>query len=99
MWVYTSGEVSGRLPFLGWVTILTWQNEPEVARREDAGWRLFGFQNRFSQPKDHLAITSSSAFDAVQLTSVPCLGTARFGPVHDDHRRERHRNEATLVVS
>jgi len=44
-WVYTSGEVSGRLPFLGWVTVLTWQNEPEVARREDAGWRLFGFQN------------------------------------------------------
>jgi hypothetical protein len=45
VWVYTSGEVSGRLPFLGWVTVLTWQNEPEVARREDAGWRLFGFQN------------------------------------------------------
>jgi len=44
VWVYTSGEVSGRLPFLGWVTVLTWQNEPEVARREDAGWRLFGFQ-------------------------------------------------------
>jgi len=43
-WVYTSGEVSGRLPFLGWVTVLTWQNEPEVAR-EDAGWRLFSFQN------------------------------------------------------
>jgi hypothetical protein len=45
VWVYTSGEVSGRLPFLGWATVLTWQNEPEVARREDAGWRLFGFQN------------------------------------------------------
>jgi hypothetical protein len=45
VWVYTSGEVSGRLPFLGWVPVLTWQNEPEVARREDAGWRLFGFQN------------------------------------------------------
>jgi len=36
--------VSGRLPLVGWVTVLTWQNEPEVARREDAGWRLFGFQ-------------------------------------------------------
>ena len=45
VWVYTSGEVSGRLPLLGWVPVLTWQNEPEVARREDAGWRLFGFQN------------------------------------------------------
>ena len=45
VWVYTSGEVSGRLPVLGWVTVLTWQNEPEVARREDAGWRLFGLQN------------------------------------------------------
>jgi hypothetical protein len=44
VWVYTSGEVSGRLPFVGWVTVLTWQNEPEVARREEAGWRLFGFQ-------------------------------------------------------
>jgi len=44
VWVYTSGEVSGRLPLVGWVTVLTWQNEPEVARREDGGWRLFGFQ-------------------------------------------------------
>ena len=45
VWVYTTGEVSGRLPFVGWVPVLTWRNEPEVARREDAGWRLFGFQN------------------------------------------------------
>lgn len=45
VWVYTTGEVSGRLPLFGWVTILSWQNEPEVARREEAGWRLFGFQN------------------------------------------------------
>jgi hypothetical protein len=44
-WVYTSGEVSGRLPFVGWVTVLSWQDEPEVARREAAGWRLFGFQD------------------------------------------------------
>jgi hypothetical protein len=43
--VYTSGEVSGRLPFMGWVTVLVWQGEPEVARREAAGWRLFGFQD------------------------------------------------------
>ncbi len=43
--VYTSGEVSGRLPLMGWVTVLVWQAEPEVARREAAGWRLFGFQD------------------------------------------------------
>ena len=36
VWVYTSGEVSGRLPLLGWMTVLTWRNEPEVARREGA---------------------------------------------------------------
>jgi hypothetical protein len=45
VWVYTSGEVTGHLRFLGWMTVLTWQNEPEVARRESAGWRLFGFQD------------------------------------------------------
>jgi hypothetical protein len=44
-WVYTTGEVTGRLPFVGWVTVLTWQGEPEVAQREAAGWRLFGFQD------------------------------------------------------
>jgi hypothetical protein len=27
------------------VTVLSWQDEPEVARREAAGWRLFGFQD------------------------------------------------------
>jgi hypothetical protein len=44
-WVYTSGEVTGRLPVVGWVTVLTWQAEPEVARREATGWRLIGFQD------------------------------------------------------
>jgi hypothetical protein len=44
-WIYTSGEVSGRLPVVGWVTVLAWQGEPEVARREAPGWRLFGFQD------------------------------------------------------
>lgn len=43
--VYTTGEVSGRLPLVGWVIVLAWQGEPEVARREAAGWRLFGFQD------------------------------------------------------
>jgi hypothetical protein len=45
VWVYTSGEVSGRLPLLGWMRVLTWQNEPEVARREGSAWRLVGFQD------------------------------------------------------
>jgi hypothetical protein len=44
-WVYTTGEVTGLLPLLGWVPVLTWQAEPEVARREATGWRLFGFQD------------------------------------------------------
>jgi hypothetical protein len=43
--IYTSGEVSGRLPVVGWVTVLTWHGEPEVARREATGWRLYGFQD------------------------------------------------------
>jgi hypothetical protein len=45
VWVYTTGEVSGHLRLLGWMTVLTWQNEPEVARREGVAWRLFGFQD------------------------------------------------------
>jgi hypothetical protein len=44
-WVYTSGEVAGRLPVVGWVTVLTWQDQPEVARREGHRWRLIGFQD------------------------------------------------------
>src|SRR5262245_33361223 len=45
VWVYTSGEVTGRLPLLGWMRVLGWQGQPEVARREGAAWRLFGFQD------------------------------------------------------
>lgn len=42
--VYTTGEVSGRLPIVRrWVTFLWWAREPEVARREGSVWRLFGF--------------------------------------------------------
>jgi len=44
-WLYTTGEVSGRLPLMGWMTVLTWQREPEVVRREGADLRLFGFQD------------------------------------------------------
>jgi len=45
VWVYTTGEISGRVALLGsWVTLLSWEKEPEVARREGTTWRLFGFQ-------------------------------------------------------
>jgi len=44
-WVYSTGEVSGRLRWLGtWMPILSWQHEPEVARREQGVWRLYGYQ-------------------------------------------------------
>ena len=44
-WVYSTGEVSGRLRWLGtWTPILAWQHEPEVARREQGVWRLYGYQ-------------------------------------------------------
>lgn len=43
--VFTTGDVSGRIPFVGWVTVLTWETQPEVARREGKVWRLFGFQD------------------------------------------------------
>ena len=43
VWVYSTGEVSGRLRGLGaWTTVLSWEREPEVARREGAAWRLEG---------------------------------------------------------
>ena len=45
VWFYTTGEVTGRLPLVGWVTVFSWQREPEVARREGEGWRLVGFQD------------------------------------------------------
>jgi len=44
-WVYSTGEVSGRLRGLGtWMPVLSWKHEPEVARREQGIWRLYGFQ-------------------------------------------------------
>jgi hypothetical protein len=45
VWVYTTGEVSGQLPFVGWVPALSWTNQPEVARHEGSIWRLIGFQD------------------------------------------------------
>jgi hypothetical protein len=44
-WIYSTGEVSGRLRWLGtWTPILSWQHEPEVAHREQGVWRLYGDQ-------------------------------------------------------
>ena len=44
-WVYSTGEVSGRLPFVGaWMTVYGWEWELEVARRENGVWRLYGYQ-------------------------------------------------------
>ena len=44
-WVYSTGEVWGRLRWLGtWTPILSWQHEPEVAQREQGVWRLYGYQ-------------------------------------------------------
>jgi hypothetical protein len=45
-WVYSTGELSGRLRGLGtWTPILSWNHEPEVARRERGVWRLYGDQS------------------------------------------------------
>jgi len=44
-WVYSTGEVSGRLRGLGtWMPIYSWKHEAEVARREQGVWRLYGYQ-------------------------------------------------------
>jgi hypothetical protein len=44
-WVYSSGEITGRLPILGaWMSVYWWERELEVARREDGTWRLYGYQ-------------------------------------------------------
>lgn len=42
-WVYSTGEITGRLRGIGaWTTVLSWEREPEVAQREGAGWKLIG---------------------------------------------------------
>jgi hypothetical protein len=44
-WVYSTGEVSGRLRLLGTpIVFLAWERELEVVRREGGAWRLFGYQ-------------------------------------------------------
>jgi hypothetical protein len=40
-WIYSTGEVNGRLAWVGrWVSVLSWQRELEVARRENGAWHL-----------------------------------------------------------
>jgi hypothetical protein len=42
-WVYSTGEISGRLRGIGlWTSALTWEREPDVARKENGIWRLVG---------------------------------------------------------
>ena len=44
-WVYSTGDVTGRIRWVGSaIPLLAWQRELEVARREDGRWRLFGYQ-------------------------------------------------------
>jgi hypothetical protein len=44
-WIYSSGNVTGRLRLLGGSTpVASWTRELEVARRENGRWRLFGYQ-------------------------------------------------------
>lgn len=42
-WVYSTGEISGRLRGIGaWTSALAWEREPDVARKESGVWRLVG---------------------------------------------------------
>jgi hypothetical protein len=44
-WIYSTGEVTGRLPLVGrWMQVLAWDRELEIVRRENGAWRLFGYQ-------------------------------------------------------
>ena len=42
-WVYSTGEITGRLRGIGaWTPVLSWEREPEVAQREGSAWKLIG---------------------------------------------------------
>jgi hypothetical protein len=44
-WVYSTGNVTGRLRYIGgYIQVISWERELEVARRENGRWRLFGYQ-------------------------------------------------------
>jgi len=77
-WVYSTGEISGRLPVVGtWISILAWTREPEVARRESGRWRLYGFQQlaRVS-PGGYVSSSYASSIWAL-IATVPSGVTAQ----------------------
>jgi hypothetical protein len=42
-WVFSTGEITGRLRGIGlWTSALGWEREPDVARKENGAWRLVG---------------------------------------------------------
>jgi hypothetical protein len=44
-WVFSTGEITGRVRFVGtWADVLWWDRELEIARRENGVWRLYGYQ-------------------------------------------------------
>ena len=44
-WVYTTGSLAGLAPVVNqWYTLFNWDQELEVARREQGAWRLYGYQ-------------------------------------------------------
>jgi hypothetical protein len=44
-WVYSTGEVTGRVRVLGnTIVVASWDRELEVGRRENGRWRLYGYQ-------------------------------------------------------
>jgi hypothetical protein len=44
-WVYTTGQVTGRLRVVGsWIPVASWERELEIARRENGRWCLYGYQ-------------------------------------------------------
>jgi hypothetical protein len=44
-WVYSTGQVTGRVRVVGgWILVVSWERELEIARRENGRWRLYGYQ-------------------------------------------------------
>jgi hypothetical protein len=44
-WVYSTGEVTGRVRYVGsTIVVASWERELEVGRREGGRWRLYGYQ-------------------------------------------------------
>jgi hypothetical protein len=44
-WVFSTGDVSGQVAYVGqWLGLFAWEQELEIARRENGVWRLYGYQ-------------------------------------------------------